>query len=90
MIRSLDCVSNGKEAIGLGLPKWALRVLGYSLFMWSSLILISASSIGADLLVCGFVYLAMALLCGQHRDSSLLSFIVFGLTLGLGYWSKAM
>jgi len=91
LIATLDSVNlDIDKTVWLGLPKWGLRALGYTLFMWSSLILILVSGIGADLLVSAFVYLAAALLCRLRRDSSLVRFIVFGLTLGLGYWSKAI
>jgi len=91
LIATLDAANYKKdEREWLGLPKWGLRILGYALFMWSSLILITVSSIGADLLVSAFVYLAAALLSRLHRDSSFRRFIVFGLILGFGYWSKAI
>ena len=72
------------------LPEWSLCLLGYSLFLWSSLTLIGASTIGPDLLVTAFVYLAAALLLRLRRESRLLSFAAFGFTLGVGFWAKAI
>jgi ABC-type molybdate transport system permease subunit len=72
------------------LPEWSLCVLGYSLFLWSSLIIVGVSMIGPDLLVTAFVYLAAALLLRLHREHSLLTSVAFGLTLGAGYWAKAI
>jgi hypothetical protein len=72
------------------LPEWALCILGYSLFLWSSLIIVGVALIGPDLLVTAFVYLAAGMLLRLRRQASLLSFAVFGLTLGVGYWAKAI
>ena len=72
------------------LPEWALCVLGYSLFLWSSLIVVPVMAIGPDLLVTAFVYLAAGMLLRLRREAGLLSFAAFGLTLGLGYWAKAI
>jgi hypothetical protein len=72
------------------LPEWSLCALGYSLFLWSSLTIIGVAIIGDDLLVTAFVYLAAALLLRLRRDAKLLSFVVLGFTLGVGYWAKAI
>jgi hypothetical protein len=90
----LDTISasrNAEEEVELRpLPEWSLCVLGYSLFLWSSLIIVGAAIIGCDLLVTAFVYLAAGLLLRLRRESGLLSFVVFGFTLGLGFWAKAI
>ncbi len=94
----LDTISQPKdknkepsEEIGLrSLPEWSLCVLGYSLFLWSSVIIVGVSMFGPDLLVTAFVYLAAALLLRLRREHSLLAFVAFGLTLGAGYWAKAI
>jgi hypothetical protein len=71
-------------------PEWALCVLGYSLFLWSSLTMVGVSAIGPDLLVTVFIYLAASILLRVQRETHPLSFVVFGLTLGVGYWAKAI
>jgi hypothetical protein len=79
------------EEIGLrSLPEWSLCVLGYSLFLWSSLIIVGVSMFGPDLLVTAFVYLAAGLLLRLRREHRLLNFVAFGFTLGIGYWAKAI
>jgi hypothetical protein len=79
------------EEIGLrSLPEWSLCVLGYSLFLWSSLIIVGVSMFGPDLVVTAFVYLAAALLLRLRREHRLLNFVAFGFTLGIGYWAKAI
>ena len=79
------------EEIGLrSLPEWSLCVLGYSLFLWSSLIIVGVSMFGPDLVVTVFVYLAAGLLLRLRREHRLLNFVAFGFTLGIGYWAKAI
>jgi hypothetical protein len=90
---SLDTISfhGDAEKTGLrSLPESALCVLGYSLFLWSSLIIVPVKIIGTDLLVTAFVYLASGMLIRLRREAGLLSFAAFGLTLGVGYWAKAI
>jgi hypothetical protein len=72
------------------LPEWSLCALGYSLFLWSSLIIVGVGFIGCDLLVTAFAYLAAALLMRLRRESGLVSFVAFGFTLGVGFWAKAI
>jgi hypothetical protein len=72
------------------LPEWSLCALGYSLFLWSSLIMVGVEFIGCDLLVTAFAYLAAALLMRLRRESGLVSFVAFGFTLGVGFWAKAI
>jgi hypothetical protein len=78
------------DQAGLPLPEWALCVLGYSLFLWSSLAIVTVSLIGPDLLVTAVVYLAAGLLVRLSRQSGLMDFVAFGVTLGVGYWAKAI
>jgi hypothetical protein len=90
----LDTISPNADAEGQAelrsLPEWSLCVLGYSLFLWSSVIIVGVVAIGCDLLVTVFVYLAAALLVRLPRESRLLSFVALGFTLGVGYWAKAI
>ena len=80
----------GEEVESRSLPEWSLCVLGYSLFLWSSLIIVGVMLIGCDLLVTAFVYLAAGLLLRLRRESGLLSFVALGFTLGVGFWAKAI
>jgi hypothetical protein len=68
----------------------ALLSLGYALFLWSSLILISVTEIGPDLLVSAITYLAGTKLLRLKQDALLLNFAFFGVILGIGYWAKAV
>ncbi len=72
------------------IPQWGIRVVGYCLFLWSSLIMVPVFMIGPDLLVTAFVYLAAAMLLRLRQDSRPLQLMEFGVTLGAGYWAKAI
>ncbi len=72
------------------LPEWALSLLGYGLFLWTSLVLVPVKTIGPDLLVTVFVYLAAAMLLSLSAEAPPRSFLLFGLVLGVGYWAKAI
>jgi hypothetical protein len=73
-----------------GLPDWAWVLLGYALFMWSSLQLITASGVHPDMLVSGFVYLATGLLLRIGAGGAgYRAFAALGAALGLGYLAKA-
>jgi hypothetical protein len=82
------------EASGKGasLPKWAWYVIGYSLFIWTSLIMIrAASNVSPDLCVAALVYLASGLLLRMRsRNATWRTFMAFGAVLGFGYLAKAV
>ena len=76
----------------LQLPVWIWQLLGYSLFVCSSFVLIKGLRIVTpDLCVATFLYLDAALLLrlrtGAKRSRTCL---LLGLTLGLGYLAKAI
>ena len=73
------------------LPEWAYLTLGYSLFIWSSLFLISVSVVTPDMLVSAFVYLSSGIILRIRNGSDdWLTFAGLGATLGLGYLAKAV
>jgi hypothetical protein len=72
------------------LPEWALCVLGNSLFLWSSLGLVTVSLIGPDLLVTAVMYLDAGLLLRLRRQAGVAKCVAFGFALGAGYWVKAI
>jgi len=71
-------------------PEWALRMLGYALFLWTALELIPNSIVSPDMSVAMFVYLGAAVLLGvpsgrnRYRD-----FFLLGMIVGFGYLAKA-
>ena len=72
------------------LPPWAVMAVGYSVFLWSSLSLITMDRVTPDVLMAGFLYLAMGMVLQLwQRPESVSRFIVLGAVLGVGYLAKA-
>ena len=70
------------------LPGW--HVLGYSLFLWSSLTLIQIWSVTPDMSVAAVVYLAAGMLLNTAGEPvRYRALLLVGLLLGLGYLVKA-
>lgn len=73
------------------LPDWALIAVGYSLFIWSSLFLITVHLESPDMLVAAFVYLATGLLLRIRREPlSWVPFVLLGIVLGAGFLAKSV
>jgi hypothetical protein len=71
------------------LPPWAFLALGYALFIWFSLEWISIRSVTPDMGVSAVVYLASGLILRMQRQrENLGNFILLGVVLGCGYWTK--
>ncbi len=72
------------------IPKWAVFAVGYAVFLWSSLSLITIHLVSPDMLMAGFVYLAAGLLLQVWaHPQGFLRFALLGAALGLGYLAKA-
>lgn len=75
----------------VGLPAWAWRALGYPLFIWSSLNLITISIITPDMCVAALLYLASGIMLRiQINPGRWAGFLLLGLILGLLYLTKAV
>jgi hypothetical protein len=73
-----------------GFDPTAFMVLGYSLFIWSSLNLIEIWAVTPDMLVAALVYLAAGLLIRlSSTPASTSAALLLGITLGVGYLAKA-
>ena len=68
----------------------SLLALGYSLFLWTSLDLISVWGASPDLCLAGFVYLIAGLLLRIRAKSSVSLYLTLGMVLGLAYLTKAV
>ena len=72
------------------LPEWAMRAVGYTLFLWSSIKMLPIAVVSPDATVALLVYLAAGIVIGmrvglgRNRD-----FLLLGVVLGLGYLAKA-
>lgn len=72
-------------------PRWAFLTLGYALFLWGSLGLLTLMKPTPDMLMSGFLYLAIALvlrITDGARD--LRTYAMLGVVLAFGYLSKAI
>lgn len=73
----------------VGLPPVALLLLGYPLFIWSSLFWITIWMQTPDMCVAVFVYVAAGILLRMGRSvASRFSFAALGVVLGFGYLAK--
>jgi hypothetical protein len=85
--RDQELIKDG--LVGLSEPSWWL--LGYSLFISSSLILIGMRYVTPDMFVAGFVYLASALILKINGGAATSkTYIGLGVILGFGYLAKAV
>lgn len=85
-LKQLTQSNRKKEEV---LPEWAILALGYSLFIWSSMNLITLSRIMSDMSSAAVLYLVFGLLLKiKSGKTSWMTFIFFGIVLGLFYMSK--
>jgi hypothetical protein len=81
-----DVETKGTEA----LPDWVIVLLGYSLFLWASLELVTLYDVSPDLLVLSCLCLTSGMMLRLRRNPTLWSFAGVGLLFSLGYWAKAV
>jgi hypothetical protein len=71
-------------------PLWAYLSLAYTLFLWGSISEISLRSLRPDMLMSGFLYLAVGmLLYMQGSPARWKSYLLLGAVLGIGFLAKA-
>jgi hypothetical protein len=80
----------GKSDGRVALPDWPLLLLGYAIFLWVSLELVSLYDVSPDQAVLACVCLEAGLLLRLRRDPTFRNFALLGLLLGVGYWTKAI
>jgi 4-amino-4-deoxy-L-arabinose transferase-like glycosyltransferase len=82
----MDDAANGTSR----LPRWAVFAVGYSVFLWSAVGVVTIRVVGPEILMAGFLYLAVGLLLQtSDRRQSFSRFVLLGAVLGLGYLAKA-
>jgi hypothetical protein len=81
----------GAADIGSGrLPSWTVFAIGYAVFFWASIGLIVLGRVSPDLLMAGFIYLAVGLLLKiRALPESFTGYVFLGAALGFGYLAKA-
>ena len=71
------------------LPTWAWLMLGYALYIWSSLHVISLSSVTPGHVCCGVYVFSCSFTTSHPQGSSTWpTFVFFGLVLGFAYLAK--
>ena len=82
---------NARKQGNVTLPEWGWWMLGYALFIFASLQLITLRLITPDMCVAAFVYLASALILQIQTGAGTLRTVMFlGIVLGLAYLAKAV
>jgi len=84
--RTADATPTDSE----GLPEWTLVILAYPIFLWTALEVETPFEVTPDLAVMACVCLAAGMLLRLRQDATLWKFVLFGLLLGLGYWTKTI
>jgi 4-amino-4-deoxy-L-arabinose transferase-like glycosyltransferase len=72
------------------LSRHPLMAIGYAIFLWSSLDLITVFDVTPDLCVAGFVYLIAGLLLRLRTQGSAKLYLLLGIALGLAFLAKAV
>jgi hypothetical protein len=69
-----------------------VRIIGYAVFLWASLVLIRVFTVNADMLVAASVFASSGILLRGYagKTASVLNSICLGLALVAGYYSKAV
>ena len=71
-------------------PEWVFLLLGYSIFLWTALGLVTLYDVSPDQAVLAGVCMIAGMLLRLRRHPTLPNFACLGLLLGLGYWIKAI
>jgi len=72
------------------LPDWAFVLLAYPIFWWIALQVETLYDVSPDLSVVICFSLAAGMLLRLQSGDNLWKFALFGLILGIGYWTKAV
>ena len=75
---------------GQTLPEWALVLLAYPIFWWIALEVETLYDVSPDLAVMACVCLTAGMLLRLRPGDTLWKFALFGLILGIGYWTKTI
>ena len=72
------------------LPYWAYLSIAYSLFLWASFSAISLRYLRPDMLMSGFLYLAVGILLQMQGSAARWDrYLALGVVLGIGFLAKA-
>jgi hypothetical protein len=72
------------------IPDWAVRVIGYALFLWISLQLTPIAVVSPDMTVAALIYGASGVVLGLFSGlDRIRDYVLLGAILGFGYLAKA-
>lgn len=72
------------------LPAWMYWSIAYALFLWGAISQVSLGRLRPDMLMSGFLYLALATLCRMRgAPARWRLYLALGVILGFGYLAKA-
>ena len=78
------------EESGTSIPDWSWIVVGYTMFMWVSLRLITIRVVSPDMLVSALIYLIVGVLLRiEMGEKNWKTFTLLGCLLGLSYLAKS-
>lgn len=90
-LRALRRDRSRKHSSGKELPDWSWLVFGYTIFVWTSLLMNRVSRTSPDLLVAALIFLSCALLLRMRTHPTRWQlFVALGLVLGIGYLTKTV
>lgn len=79
-----------KTRVQTFLPDWAYLSIAYSLFLWASISEISLRNLRPDMLMSGFLYLAVGMLLRMQRAPARWNtYLALGAVLGIAFLAKA-
>lgn len=89
MLKSL-LSRRAETELAMLMPDWACLILAYAIFLWASISQITLTTLRPDMLMSGFVYLAMGILLPMTgRAPSWRAYLGLGVVLGVGFLAKA-
>lgn len=72
------------------LPERGLTLLGYAICLWISLEVVTVYAVAADSAVTACSCLSVGILLRLRPDDGMVKFPLFGLSLGIGYWTRSI
>jgi hypothetical protein len=80
---------SGDNRAAVSLPKWAFLSVAYSVFLWAAIDRITVGVLRADMLMSGFLYLAVGIVLHmRRRPARWMSYLALGAVLGVGILAK--
>jgi len=86
--RSSDTLPNANDRQAL--PEWAIVLVAYPTFWWIALEVDTLYGVSPDLAVVACACLTAGMLLRLRQGDALWKFALFGLILGIGYWTKTI